>query len=268
MVNMVRTVFFADVLGFSSLSRSAPEAAVEALTDIAILLSDEHPIAQYLNRFVWDARYALSDSIFLVGTQPAEVCRAVAEFFFNLAFYVAEADRPLLLRGAVALGDVRYADPIFPKTATSNLVGEAVVEAVTMEHCEPKGPRLFVSERVAAEIGKTSLAGWLLSPVSESLSELLWLLPAEPERINQSMLQRVCQSGVAWFRQHGHQPGYGSHYLGYMELIVRSLLRLKERAPEMAEALKTQLGLPQVMASADLPASPSRERLLEIATLL
>ena len=148
MVNrMIRTVFFADVLGFSNMSvEEGAVAAVDALSDLATLLSEEHVVARYLNRFAWEARYALSDSVFLTGESPVKVCVAAAEFFFNLAYYNTSRECPVLLRGAIAEGEVRYTPSIFP-TATSNLVGAAVVEAVTLERLELRGPRLFVTER-------------------------------------------------------------------------------------------------------------------------
>ncbi len=68
MVNsMKETVFFADVLGFSSRARLARAAsAIEALSDVAHILSKDHAVARYLQLPVWRQRYALSDSIFLV----------------------------------------------------------------------------------------------------------------------------------------------------------------------------------------------------------
>lgn len=267
MVNMVRTVFFADVLGFSSMSRTAPDLAVDALSDIATLLSADHPVATYLNRHPWEERYALSDSIFLVGLDPVEACKAVAEFFFNLAFYVAEADHPVLLRGAVAHGEIQYAPPIFP-TTTSNLVGEAVVEAVTLERMDPKGPRLYVSGRVAEALQMSPLHDWLLSPATDSLSELLWLLPADPSEVNPTLIARVAKGAARWFERSADQPRSGVHYVGYLELVVRSLLRLRERAPAAAAEIQSQLELSHLLDSAaSLPATESRERLLGVSAL-
>ena len=86
-------VFFADVLGFSALSRVANATpAVDALSDLASIFSTQSSVARYLQAPAWRRRYGLSDSIFLVADDPMEACAAAAEIFFNLAFYNSQAD--------------------------------------------------------------------------------------------------------------------------------------------------------------------------------
>jgi hypothetical protein len=114
MVNWMKaTVFFADILGFSTLAR-LPRAipALEALSDVARLLSKDHALAQYLQRPVWYQRYGLSDSIFMVGREPVAASAAAAEFFFNLAYYNATQNIPVLMRGALTIGEVRRTRPV------------------------------------------------------------------------------------------------------------------------------------------------------------
>jgi len=103
-------VFFADVLGFSARSRAGNAApAVDALSDLASILSTQSSVARYLQAPAWRRRYGLSDSIFLVTDDPIGACAAAAEIFSNLAFYNSHADDAVLLRGAITMGAVREA---------------------------------------------------------------------------------------------------------------------------------------------------------------
>ncbi len=155
-------VFFADVLGFSALSRDANAAgAIDALTDLATIFSTQSNIARYLQAAAWRRRYGLSDSIFLVADDPMAACAAAAEIFFNVAYYNSQAEDTVLLRGAIAMGEVREIGPLFPETASANLVGEAVVRAVQLETCGAKGPRLLVSDEVAGAL-PADFAAWML----------------------------------------------------------------------------------------------------------
>ena len=74
---MTKTVFFADVLGFGSLSTPpGASGAADALSDLAHLLSSEGRFVQLLQSPVWTERYGLSDSIFLVAEDPVQACAA------------------------------------------------------------------------------------------------------------------------------------------------------------------------------------------------
>ena len=176
---MKATIFYTDILGFSAAAaRPGARRAVSHLSDVAHILSTEDSLAKYLQREVWSARYGLSDSIFLVARDPVGACRAAAEFFFNLAFYNATQDVPVLMRGSITFGEVRKTAPLFPETGKGNLVGEAVVRAVQLERSGPKGPRLLVSREVAEIIRKEASLKQLLYAEAET-RELLWLLSAD-----------------------------------------------------------------------------------------
>ena len=121
MVNsMDRTVLFADVLGFSTLSKTpGAQGAADALSDLAFLLSSDDELAKLLQSPVWAERYGLSDSIFLVAEDPVRACAAAAELFFNLSYVNHTADSPVLLRGGIAIGEAVKVGPIFPESAKS-----------------------------------------------------------------------------------------------------------------------------------------------------
>jgi hypothetical protein len=237
MVNWMKaTVFFADILGFSTLAR-LPRAipALEALSDVARLLSKDHALAQYLQCPVWHQRYSLSDSIFMVGSEPVAAAAAAAEFFFNLAYYDATQNIPVLMRGALTIGEVRRTRPVFPETAKANLVGEAVVRAVRLENIGVKGPRLMVSKEVA-DCLKSSSTKWLLDRTSEGPYELLWLLPPEAAVTNGLMIADVARAAIRLaLSAASDRDGGAAHYVSYLDLVVRSLLRLKSRFPEVAD---------------------------------
>src|ERR1700719_2564572 len=180
MVKTMKTaLFYADILGFS-IAATEPGAgrALGQLSDVAHIPSTDDSLAKYLQRGVWNARYGLSDSIFLLARDAADACLAGAEFFFNLAYYNATVELPVLMRGSITFGDVRKTRPIFPETGKGNVVGEAVVRAVQLERSGPKGPRLLVSAEVANSFKKNSPRKHLLDTHAET-SELFCLLPED-----------------------------------------------------------------------------------------
>ncbi len=241
MVNfMDRIVFFADVLGFSGLARRpGAVGAVDALSDLATVLSSKGEIARLVRSDVWMERYGLSDSIFLVAEDVRTACAAAVELFFNLAYIHIDSSSPVLLRGAITTGEVRRTEPLFPESATANLVGKAVVEAVTLEGSGAKGPRLLLSEAVAETLEAGRHGGedhWPLCRTADAVAELLWLLPAGPPhqtvQVNGTMIGELCGAVTGLLLEYGLDPRIGAHYRAYFSLAWRSLLRLEEEAPD------------------------------------
>ncbi|MBI2266197.1 MAG: hypothetical protein HYU64_13650 [Armatimonadetes bacterium] len=228
---------------------SGAASALDALSDVARVLSKDGPVSDFLNRYPWEKRFGLSDSLFLVGTDPIGACEAAAEFFFNLAFYNSTVDWAVLMRGALAFGEVQYAAPLFPETAGANLAGEAVVEAVTLEKTGGKGPRLFVSGAVADLIMQNTGSGgisWILDRCSENLCELLWLLPPNPTRINGGMVGQVADAVVRLFKRYGGDSQFSAHYVAYLDFVVRSLLCLREQNLNEVKAVLRQMDLERI----------------------
>jgi len=189
----------------------------------------------------WAHRYGLSDSLFLVAEDPITACSAAAELFFNLAFYNREFPEAVLLRGAITLGQVRPAPPLFPETASANLVGEAVVRAVMLEKAGTKGPRLLVSTEVANAL-EGERASWLLEPLGDAY-ELLWLLPPDPSATHPELVGAVAETAVGLFLRHGSEEHVADHYLGYLRLALRSLLRLRQDDAASAAIATANAGL-------------------------
>ena len=232
---MDATVFFADVLGFSAMAMRNPADAERALEDVALLFSDQDEIAKYLQLgSPWQARYGLSDSIFLVAVDTVAGARWAAQFFFHLAYLNSSVpDQRVLMRGALAFGTVIQRGPIFPETGTGNVVGEAVVKAAMLEKSGAKGPRLLVDEVVASSVRGSAIA-WLLDD-SEGPAELLWLLPPELSEFDVTHLRPVCAAAADALRSAPEQVAV--HYVAYVDLVLRSLLRLKQFDRHAAEAL-------------------------------
>lgn len=115
-------VFYFDVLGFRHMAGGTADAAIDALSDLAEILR----IPEIFNRTgAWSHRYALSDSVFLTRSDPAEALRDASEL-------VLATDEP------------------------ANLAGPAVVEAVTLtEAYGLKGPRIFLSDALAGTIARS-----------------------------------------------------------------------------------------------------------------
>jgi class 3 adenylate cyclase len=231
---MSKTVFFADVLGFSNLSETpGAGGAADALSDLAHLLSGKGEIVKLLQSAIWTERYGLSDSIFLVATDPVQACAAAAEFFFDLAYINHEAEEPVLLRGAITIGEALRVKSVFPESAHYNLVGEAVVRAVRLEESGSKGPRLLLSPETAKAWEESSQPeSWLLSQNGKGQAELLWLLPPDPTLANGLQIGEVCRRALRLAREHGENPSFGYHYLGYLDLVTQSLQRLLTVRPD------------------------------------
>jgi hypothetical protein len=235
MVKTMKTaVFYADILGFS-IAATEPGAgrALGQLSDVAHILSTENSLAKYLQRQVWNARYGLSDSIFLLARDAADTCLAGAEFFFNLASYNATEELPVLMRGSITFGEVRKTRPIFPETAKGNVVGEAVVRAVQLERSGPKGPRLLVSAEVAKALKKNSSKKHLLDIHAET-NELLWLLPEDLALAEGLLIGDVAGAACRLALSAGPTSAALPHLAAYADLAIRSILRLKQFNPDAA----------------------------------
>lgn len=264
-----RFVFFADVLGFGAMSRR-PQAdpAVDALTDIYSLLSEDDAIAKLLREPIWEHQFALSDSLFLVAADPVGACREAASFFFNLAFYNCDpkTESPVLLRGGISSGTARVIDGIFPETTAKNLVGDAVVEAVKLEQSPAKGPFLFVTSQVADHLAKAESSpgqSWLLDRPKGQAAELLWILPANVSAVNPTLIGDVCACAVRLFKRHAGEPRLRPHYLGYLDLVVRSLVRLQQHDPEACRVAAARTGFGGVSALLQGTGEPSAVLILE-----
>jgi hypothetical protein len=231
----MRVVFFADVLGFSALSRAANAAgAIDALTDLATIFSTRSNVARYLQAAAWRRRYGLSDSIFLVADDPTAACAAAAEIFFNLAFYNSQAEDTVLLRGAITMGEVREIGPLFPETASANLVGEAVARAVKLEGCGAKGPRLLASDEVVGAL-PAEFTSWMLDRTAEGPAELLWPLAPDPKAAEPLMIADVCRAATRLLLRQWQDAEAAPHLVAYLDLLARALERLRERDANAAQ---------------------------------
>ena len=102
-----------------ALAPGAPRA-VDALADLAHLLSSDDDLIAFLQSPVWVERYGLSDSIFLVADDPVAGSAAAAQFFFDLAYVKHQSDRLVLLRGGLAQGEALKVGPLFPESGSAN----------------------------------------------------------------------------------------------------------------------------------------------------
>jgi class 3 adenylate cyclase len=239
------TVFFADILGFSTMSRTDVAAAERALDDIEMLFSDHDELSAYLQiGSPWTKRIGFSDSILLLAEDPIAACAAAAEFFFRLAYLNASAaQRAVLMRGAITAGDVRVRAPLFAESAKFNAVGAAVAEAAALEKSGPKGPRLLLSSSVADVLRQNEMGDWLLDE-SDGTPELLWLLPPDRRHVDGTMLRPVCVAASELFM--AAPDSAIEHYAAYVDLLVRSLARLETIDPTKAGSLRDAAKLDEV----------------------
>lgn len=113
-----------------------------------------------------------------------------------------------------------------------------------LEKSGAKGPRLLVSGEVAEAVRGTQV-GWLLEPLGAA-EELLWLLPPDPAAADGDMIAAVAQAAVGLFERHTGEPRVKAHYVGYLDLVTRALLRLKGRNATVAETALRHSGLERV----------------------
>jgi hypothetical protein len=225
------TVFYFDVLGFRQLAEGSAQRAVDALSTLAEVLQSPAIIQQTEQ---WTHRYALSDSVFLTQADPVHALRQASDLVFNLVSLNLTKDNPVLVRGALAHGEVRHLKGIFLSSQEpANLVGDAVVEAVGLEHAgDMKGPRIFLSERLVQMIATAdpALVKWLLRPtVTPGVWEVLWLLPSTPAEFSQDeqVVKNLCDLSLQLLKTKGGHPHYGAHYREFALLAGRCLERVK-----------------------------------------
>lgn len=233
--------------------------AVDALSDLATILSDRDEISNLLQQGApWKERLGLSDSIFLIADDSVAAVRAAGELFYHLALLNASVpEQAVLLRGGIVRGQYEIMSPIFSESALKNLVGPGVVAAVKLEQSGMKGPRLLLDAETANDV-KASDLSFALS--SGQPSELLWPIIDTADGGDLAQLRPVfsgaCQVIV---------PGLGgesyTHYVAYTDLIIASLERLQKHSPTVAIALAKSCGLARVeealasLAERDLPPS-------------
>jgi hypothetical protein len=236
-------VFYFDVLGFSHKARGAGDAAIDALTALAELLGTDE-LARWTGQ--WEHRYSLSDSVFLTHSNPVRAVQQASALIFNLVHLRARSGAPVLVRGALALGEVRHLKGIFLDTpGPANLVGPAVVDAVELERAGLKGPRVLLSEELANILHSADkgFARWQLRPTAVSgVWELLWLLPPRPEDLkgDELSLKDISDLSIQLLRAHGGHPGYGAHYREFVLLVGRCL----ERARDFVRTGEADLTIP------------------------
>lgn len=248
------TVFYFDVLGFRQMAGGAAQSAVAALSDLAELLRSP-AIAQQTEQ--WSHRYSLSDSVFLTHPDPVQALRQAGDLVFNLVSLNLTKDDPVLVRGALAHGEVRHLQGIFLSSEEpANLLGDAVVEAVKLEHSIGlKGPRIFLSERLAHTIAAAdkALAEWQLCPTAApGVWEVLWLLPSNPADFAQDELavKDLCDLALQLLRTKGGHAEYGAQYREFALLAGRCIERVEKftKSGTVAPTLPVATFLPVVAA--------------------
>jgi hypothetical protein len=227
-------IFYADILGFAGKARVG-EPALDALSDLALILSDRDEISNLLQEGApWIERLGLSDSIFLVAGDAVSAARAAAELFYHLAYL--NASRPqsaVLLRGGIATGEYKIVPSIFSESAGKNLVGAGVVAAVRLESSGAKGPRLLLDEPTAALIEHSGLA---YAFRRGEVAEMLWPIIDTADGIDLASLRPVFR-GACEVILEGLRTAEADQFIAYTELIARCFERLGERDAAAAGAL-------------------------------
>jgi hypothetical protein len=226
------TVFYFDVLGFRHLASVAAQAAMDVFSTLTELLQRPTIVQQTQQ---WSHRYSLSDSVFLTHSDPVQALRQARELVFNLVRLNVTRNEPVLVRGALACGEIYHVRGIFlTSDEPANLVGKPIVEAVTLEHSSGlKGPRILLSEELVQSITAMdrALAEWQLHPTSTpGVWEVLWLLPSNPADFprEERVVKDVCQLALSLLKTRGGHPQYGIHYRAFVMLTARCIDRVKK----------------------------------------
>lgn len=251
-------IFFADLLGFGGLAvRPGADKARDVLSHLARLLSGADELAGLVQSPVWSERYGLSDSIFLVTENLGGGCVAASELFFALAYVQVDQQAPVFLRGALTFGEAYRVEPLFPESATANLVGQGVVDAVRLESTL-KGPRLQVSDQLVEELRSRREVQPVLARTQTGAWEILWPLGPTVSRLNATMVGEICGMAARLFLAAADSQELRPHYEGLLELALSSLEWLGKNKPNLVamaqeaselvhrrEALQRELGTVQ-----------------------
>jgi hypothetical protein len=261
--NPHRLVFFADLLGFGGLAaKPGADKARDALSQLARLLSGTDELAKLVQSPAWSERYGLSDSVFLVAEDVTDGCVAASELFFALAYVQVDQRSPVFLRGALTWGEAHRVDPLFPETATANLVGQGVVEAVHLE-AMLKGPRLQVSDPLAGEIQARGEELPVLARTRSGAWEVLWPLGPSVSRINATMVGEICGLAARLFLDTVASQKLRPHYEGLLGLALKSLEWLATTRPDMLAKAREASGLVSRRDALQAELEPSQSQRLE-----
>lgn len=255
-------VFYFDVLGFADLPTND---AVRALTDLAAALTRPRGGGASATS-EWPARYALSDSVFLAHPDPVWAINEAAELVSNLLLFTRGGERPLLVRGAIALDTVEHLRGVFTPDAgaAANVVGPGVVRAVRLAEASGlKGPRLLVPDELAAHVMEVDprLARWRLRPTeTPGAWEVLWPLPDRPEQMEAEadILRELCTLALELAGRYGGHPRYGDHYREFALLAARCLGRVVEHEASMTLARPSRETLAQALPATAVSRLASR----------
>lgn len=226
------TVFYFDVLGFRHLASGTAGAAIDVFGTLTELLQRPAMVQQTQQ---WSHRYSLSDSVFLTHPNPVFALKQARELVFNLVRLNVMRAEPVLVRGALACGEIHHVKGIFlASNEPANLVGEPVVEAVMLEHgLGLKGPRILLSEDLVQTIttADRALAEWQLRPTSTpGVWEVLWLLPSSPAEFlhEEPAIRDVCRLALSLLKTRGGHPEYGAQYRAFVILAARCIERAEK----------------------------------------
>ncbi len=61
------------------------------------------------------------------------------------------------------------------------------------------------------------------------------------------MISEVCNVVVDLFERNGRNPKFGPHYAGYLDLALRSLIRLKSSDPAKTAAIVQKIELTRIL---------------------
>jgi hypothetical protein len=226
------TVFYFDVLGFRHLASGTARAAIDVFSTLTELLQRPTMVQQTQQ---WSHRYSLSDSVFLTHPDPVSALKQARDLVFNLVRLNVARNAPVLVRGALACGEVHHVKGIFlTSDEPANLVGEPIVEAVMLEHGSGlKGPRILLSEEFVQTItaADRALAEWQLRPTAmPGVWEVLWFLPASPAEFprQEPAIRDVCRLALSLLKARGGHPEYGAQYRAFVVLAARCIERVKK----------------------------------------
>lgn len=264
-----RIVFYFDVLGFSGLAGGDNDgAAVDVLIDLASCLS--LPPLQALTQR-WEHRYGLSDSVFLIHSDPHKALAQAADLAFNL-FELSRGEdpegskAPILIRGGLGFGTVTHLRGIFEPEDPQprNLVGPGVLEAVQLEQVGLSGPRILLRDTLVATLQKGDYEGkalqGLLRPTEIGETwEVLWPLPVHDKRLESCSdeLAGIQEQALRNLEKHGGHPVYGAHYRELVLLVARSIERFvtwleeeaKTQVPSVVDELVPLTRIQQILDS-------------------
>lgn len=246
-------VIYLDLLAFKNYVKSDSEVALELLRNfhevlqfrrqqkpVLVEIQDERVdrLAEQNDIDSFEYFFSLSDSVFIFFSDPNSLVMQLSTWLLDCFLYYKETEYvrgtqyPPLFRGGISYGDIDVFQILAiyngKECAVPNMIGQSVVQAVSLEQKGLPGPRILCDDEFVKHLSKP--ANYLRKEAGAW--ELLWpsfnyLKDSGDERSDRYKLCELFSPALSLWK-HFSGTAHEKHYRAFLELIVRSHLAFAE----------------------------------------